>query len=1049
MRFQLLGPLRLSSDSGDIGLPGVISTHVVGQLLLARGDVVRRDTLIDTVWADRSVRHPVNALQVQVAKIRNAFGAHGESERLVSQPGGYRLALGPGDEVDVLLFEEAVSQGRQAVEGGDDERALAHLRQGLSLWQGEPLEDLVGPAFDAERARLRELRLAAQEDVAAVRLRLNADTEALAGELQVLLAKHPLREGLRALLMQALHQCGRDAEALAVFEQGGRLLSDELGAIPSPHLRDLRTSLLRADPQLGQGTSSPLRGSSPAPANSAASSAPRPPHSERRPAGAEGAAGNSNLRRPLGPFVGRVIDVEAVRNALESERLVTVVGPGGVGKTRLALEVCSLMQPSFDVWWVDLTATDGAGILTAVAGAVGLTDVHAPSGNKAHDYLQRIASLLSHRPTVVAFDNCEHVLDAVAPVVTSLLGRCPSLTVITTSREALRTPGEIVHPLDPMPEAEAAELFSARAGMIDPSFRADGRTRAEILELCRRLDGLPLAVELAAAHVRLLPVRQITERLDDRFTLLTRGERTAPDRHRTLRAVLDWSYALLQVDERRVLTELALYPAGCAPAEPGRTGLAESPAEETAVLQLLSRLADKSLLHSVTHGAGSRLRMLEMVRAYALARLREEEWYGAAEARFTAWACRFVDHGTQQVACGDQAGWVRRLTEENANIKAASDLLREREQQAHSLSLEAQLGYYWFISGREEEGVERLERALKAYDSAPRQLGTMTPQEEWALFYTFAWLAWLNHVAGRHKEAAGYLQRHEALWHRAVNPDLAVLGPCYDTLHAMLNGRPGISELFVTAESKIVGTRFHWDHAVLQTNWATYCLQHGDIVGARRHSSLAVAASEAAGDAFARAFSLTLYGDANVRAHAPDQAREQYEAALALYEPMGARSRWAYTSLRLACLDLAGQARRSAADRLDGAAEVADELGLTDLGAAVSNLRGVLGLMEGRHGEAELEFRSVWNDPSTSAARRAVAAMGLASVSARSGASRQRERVGWLDEVTELHSALLEPLAKTAISELLELGTGRDRDGRHRPLDTLLVGHPSVTAAFT
>lgn len=412
-------------------------------------------------------------------------------------------------------------------------------------------------------------------------------------------------------------------------------------------------------------------------------------------------------------------------------------------------------------------------------------------------------------------------------------------------------------------------------------------------------------MELAAAHVRLLTVREITARLDNRFALLTRGDRTAPARHRTLRAVLDWSYGLLDSAERRVLTELALYVDGCSLKESGRTGLADSAAAETELLDVLGRLVDKSLLFSVSSVGGNRLRMLDTVREYALARLAEESWGAAAEERFTDWAVRFVHEGTQGVASGDQAGWTRRLTEESANIRAASELLVVRSRVAESLLLEARLGYHWFVSGREDEGIERLQRSLSAHDAtAVTRTDEPTAQEEWALFYTFAWLAWLNHVAGRHAVAGSYIRRHEDAWRKANNPDLAVLGPCYDTLHAMLNGEGGVTELFAVAEAAVAGTRFHWDRAVLQTNWSTYCLQHGDVEGARRHGLVAVAASRAAADDFARAFSLTLCGDADESDGLRERAREQWTEAVRILGPIGARSRWAYAVLRLVCLDI-------------------------------------------------------------------------------------------------------------------------------------------------
>ncbi|MEV4880112.1 AfsR/SARP family transcriptional regulator [Streptomyces cyaneofuscatus] len=1077
MYFALLGRLRLRTGSGAVGLPGPVSRSIVARLLLARGGVVQRDTLIDELWVEREARHPANALQVQITKLRAAFAAQGEEERLEFRHGGYRLVLGPQDELDAVLFETAVREGRRSLTDQAYEQAERYFRDGLSLWRGRALDDLDGPVFHAERVRLEELRLSALEGVASAGLELGRTAD-LVPELKALLSVEPLRERPRAQLMLALYRCGRHAEALAVYEEGRRMLNAELGVAPSPELRDLHAAVLRHEPSL-RGPHQPLPGAAegdgPTARLSREAHHPAAP-AAHQPSGAQapapypspGPAAPGNLRRPLGPFVGRRADLDALCATVDRERLVTVVGPGGVGKTRLALETCALAQPARDgVWWVDLTSVGDGGVLTAVASALGLSDASVRPDQPPHDYVHRLTSLLEGRRTLLALDNCEHLLDEIAPLVTALLGSCRSLTVLTTSREPLNVSVEALHPLAPMPEEEAADLFSARAVMIEPGFAVDAAAREHVRALCRRLDGLPLAVELAAAHVRLLTVREITARLDNRFALLSRGERTAPARHRTLRAVLDWSYGLLDVSERRVLTELALYVDGCSLKETGRTGLADSASAESELLDVLGRLVDKSLLFSVSSASsagGNRLRMLDTVREYALARLAEESWGTAAEERFTEWAVRFVHEGTQGVASGDQAGWTRRLTEESANIRAASELLVVRSRVAESLLLEARLGYHWFVSGREDEGIERLQRSLSAYDraAAPRT-DEPTGEEEWALFYTFAWLAWLNHVAGRHAVAGSYIRRHEMAWRKARNPDLAVLGPCYDTLHAMLNGEEGVTELFAVAEAAVVGTRFHWDRAVLQTNWSTYCLQHGDVDGARRHGLVAVAASRAAADDFARAFSLTLCGDADESDGLRERAREQWTEAVRILGPIGARSRWAYAVLRLVCLDIAEGDAAGAVERLAEVDRVADELSADDLVAAVGNLRGVLALHAGRPADAETAFRAVWDSPAAPADRRAVAGLGLASLAATApaapvapvGSRTPQDAHAWLDRVADEHGRLLEPLARSAVGILLD--EFDDRRGVRLPagaasgarrLHERLGNSPSVLAAF-
>jgi predicted ATPase/DNA-binding SARP family transcriptional activator len=1037
MRFRLLGRLELVNGNGAVVPPGAVSRAIVGRLLLAHGAVVQRDTLVDELWEERHTKNPVGALQVQMAKLRAAFAAQGEEARLLFGHGGYRIVLGPDDEVDVPAFEAAVRDGREHLAAGEYEKAESELRLGLSMWRGRALDGLEGRVFEIERTRLEDLRLGALEDVATAGLELGRAAE-LIPELKVLVSLAPLRERSRARLMLALYRCGRFTEALEVYETGRRLLKSELGVVPASELRALHAAMIRHDSSLqGAATDSD--------------------HLALMRLDARPVSGEGNLSRPLGPFVGRRKDLNALREVVDRERLVTVLGPGGVGKTRLALEVCALVPPSRGtVWWVDLAPADDANVLAVVASALGLSDTSVRPDQPPHDYMHRLTSFLAGRSAVLALDNCEHLLDAVAPLVATLLGRCPALTVLTTSRAPLEVPAEVLYPLAPMPDEEAADLFGTRAVMIDPSFAPDAVALHDIRRLCRRLDGLPLAVELAAAHVRLLTVREIEARLDNRFTLLIKGERTAPARHRTLRAVLDWSYALLDTTEQRVLTELALYVGGCS-LELMEAAAPLPGADSAELLHVLGQLVDKSLLVPVSTPDGNRLRMLESVREYALARLREEGRALEAEERLMAWAARFVRDGSAGISSRDQRVWAMRLTEESANIRAASDLMTARSRLSEALLLEARLGYFWFISGREEEGIDRLQRSLQAYDAtAGRRTAEPTEEDEWALFYTIAWLTWLNHVAGHHTEASSYVERHRAAWQSAKNPDLAVLGLCYDALHAMLNGHDDVEELFAVAEAAVVGTEFHWDRAVLQTNWSTYCLQHGDIEGARRHGLIAVTASRAADDDFARVFSLTLCGDADESDGLRTRAREQWAEAARILRAVGARTRWAYVLLRLVCLDITEGEYALAEQRLADVSRLADELSADDLQAAVANLRGVLAVRSGRFADAERILHGVWRCPGAPADRRAVSAVGLAVLATFGPPSptASDDARHWIDRGRETHAGLLEPLARHAVGVLLDRLDNHHRSGANERGGTdqmcdWLASSPSVLAAFS
>ncbi|MEU9892184.1 AfsR/SARP family transcriptional regulator [Streptomyces phaeochromogenes] len=1060
MHFRLLGRLELADGSGAVALPGAVSRAIVGRLLLAGGAVVHRDTLIDELWEDREAKDPVNALQVQVTKLRAALATRDRGGRLRSRHGGYQFVLGPEDQLDTARFEAAAREGREHLAAGAYRQAEGVLRQGLALWRGRALDDLKGRVFDAERLRLEELRLSAREDAGAAGIELGR-AEELVPELTALVAAAPLRERSRARLMLALHRCGRHAEALGVYESGRRLLRSELGVDPSPELRSLYEALLAGDPCPGTATADSVRLSSAHVDSVRLSSAHADSvrlssaHPDFRPA-----PGDGGPDHPLGPFVGRVEELDGLRAALDRERLVTVVGPGGVGKTRLVLEACVLMQSAYDgVWWVDLASVDGAGVLAAVAGALGLSDASVRPDQPPHDYVHRLTSFLAGRRAMLVLDNCEHLLDAVAPLVAVLLGRCPALTVLATSRAPLAVAGEALYPLAPMPDGEAADLFRTRAAMIDPSFTVDGTALHDIRSLCRRLDGLPLAVELAAAHVRLLPVREIERRLDNRFALLAKGKRTAPARHRTLRAVLDWSYALLDSTEQRVLTELALYVGGCS-VELAETAVPLPETDHHEILQVLAQLVDKSLLFTVSTPDGSRLRMLETVREYALDRLRAEGRAAEAEERFMAWARRFVHESTEAYAPAAQGELIRRHTAESANIRAASDLMMARGREAQALSLEARRGCYWIISGREEEGIDRLQRSVRAYDAAAGYRATAeyraTEEDERALFYALAWLVWLSHVVGRYAEGGCFIDRFKAAWRQAKTPALAVLGPCYEPLHAMLNGQDDVEELFVRAEQGVAGTEFHWDRAILLTNWTTYCLQVGDIDGARSHGRAAVEAASASGDDFARACSLTLRGDADESAGLRDHARAHWTEAARILRAIGARGQYAYAALRIVCLDIAEGEVETAEQRLSELARLADELSADDLRAATAILRGALAFYGDRFSDARTIFAGVWDSPTAPLDRRAMSAVGLVAVATFGPPvpSASSDARMWMDRAGEALDRVREPLARRAVGALLDKLDAYFKSGPSGAIGTdrvqaWLVGNPSVLAGFS
>ncbi|MCX4911140.1 BTAD domain-containing putative transcriptional regulator [Streptomyces sp. NBC_00878] len=1051
MHFRLLGHLEvIASDGSPIDFSGPLGRAITARLILAEGRPVQSETLIDELWGERAARNPANALQVQMTKLRTSFAARGEEGRLVTQAGGYQLILSEHDRNDVAEFEDRIRRGREKLRERNYSEAEELLRDALALWRGPALEDMSGLFFDAARARLEELRLTAHEDAVTAGMEWGK-AEELVAELSQLVAAHPLRERPRSQLMLALYRCGRQAEALDVFHNGRNLLDSELGLAPSPELGALHMAILSQDPALkgpGEVSGSPQ--------------APR--------------ATEGNLTVPPGAFVGRVGMMRSLREEIGRQRLVTAVGPGGVGKTRLTLEALSQPGNGAGVWWIDLVTVGKGGVLSALAAALGLSESSVTADQHPLNPLERIVSYLKERTAILAFDNCEHLLDETALLVKKLLATCPSTTIVATSREPLSTSGEVLFPVEPMAAEEAAQLFALRASMINPSFDRSAAEDHEVIELCRRLDGLPLAVELAAAHVRLLSVSEIDRRLNDRFALLVKGERTAPRRHRTLRAVLDWSYTLLSTSEQLVLGELALRVAGCSIEDAEKAGLpqsasdsesesepalepeseSESASKEAAdVLLVLGQLVDKSLIFTVRTPGGTRFQMLETVREYALAKLEAEGNLPPAQARFIAWSLGFVRQGHKGMPSPEQAYWSRRVAAESANLRVASELMTHTGRVTDALRLESTLGYFWYILGREEEGIDRLTRTLDAYDAAMRTSvdhRRPTPEEEWALCYVFVWQAWLNHVSGRHDMALKYEERYTDTWRSASNPDLAVVGPVWDALHARLAAEEGWQARFAAADAGIAGTEFGWDRVALHYAWSTYCLHAGDADAAREHALTGIEVSKAVDDPITLSVCLTACGDAEESVGRREAARALWSEASGVLRSMGARSRWAYRALRLAFLDVGEGLIDSADRRLSEVEKVAAELISYDLGAAVANLRGVVLVGQSRFDEAETVFREVWSSSTSPRNRKAVAGVGLAACVPPSHTERAEgaDPHEILLAVGHLTDQVMEPLTRNAVSCLLADITERPHTvpARRYPLHERLSVSPSVLAAF-
>ncbi|CAM5241219.1 AfsR/SARP family transcriptional regulator [Streptomyces narbonensis] len=629
MIFRLLGPLAVSDPAGvtEPAAGGPKVRALLARLLLDAGRTVPVDRLVDGLYGDEPPAGAQGALQAQVSRLRRVLPPGVTVEH---SPAGYRLVLGtaPAD-VDALRFEALAGAGARAGAAGDPVHAAELLREALGLWRGPALSDVRDAPFAAaQAARLEGLRLDALEALAAAEPASDAsggsgwsdrssgsgrsdrsgssdlsggsgrDLLPLIRELEAAAREHPLRERLRGLQMRALGAAGRQAEALAVYEEVRAALAEELGADPSPELSAVHLGLLRGGEavrgeavrgEAGRGEAGP------APAGMAAPALPA----------------------PLTDFVGRERERERLASLVTVARLVTVVGPGGAGKTRLALEVGTALPG--EARFVDLGAVSGGGrtgsgeVVEAFATALGVRGGGA----------ERLETALAGRPVLLIVDNCEHVVDETAVLVRRLLTACPRLRVLTTSREALGITGESLLPLGALTSEAAEELFVRRAAAVRPGFTGHAR----VAELCAGLDGLPLAVELAAARLRSLSVDELADGLGERlerFELLSRGDRTAPQRHRTLRAVVEWSWSLLEPGERELAARFSVFRGGATAEAVSRVCGAGSGA--------LASLVEKSLLEA----RDGRYRMLETIRAYAAGQLPDADRRPPPTTRTTA-----------------------------------------------------------------------------------------------------------------------------------------------------------------------------------------------------------------------------------------------------------------------------------------------------------------------------------------------------------------------------------------------------------------------------
>ncbi|MEV0134926.1 BTAD domain-containing putative transcriptional regulator [Dactylosporangium sp. NPDC050688] len=842
MRITLLGPFEVrTGDGAGVDVPGARLRGLLIALALETGRVVPKGTLVDWIWGEQPPADATNALHRLVSRLRKVL----PDGAVEGHTDGYRLTV-PADDVDAVRFERLVTASQ--ARGGDDPQRVRLLRDALGLWRGAAMQDAGLPdsaASSAAVTRLEQLRLRALED----RFDAEPSRAELITELTDLVAAHPVRERLTAALMRAFVAAGRDTEALLAYERTKEALADALGVDPSPELSALHVALLRGELRRRE---------------------------ERR----------TNLRAELTSFVGKDADVTAVTELVAGHRLTTLIGPGGSGKTRLATETARAMLADLPdgAWLVELAAIGGDGdVAQATLTGLGLRDaLHGGSPNA--ELTDRIIAAVRDRDALLILDNCEHVIESAATFAHRVLGECRRMRILATSREPLGITGEalwLVEPLtlpdrDATPAetaaAPAVRLLRDRAGAMRKDLGADAHTLATMARVCRALDGMPLAIELAAARLRTMSLDQLATRLDDRFRLLTGGSRTALPRHRTLRAMVDWSWELLSDAERAVLRRLSVFSGG-ASLDAAERVCAGDAVHRDEVLELLTALADKSLLVAGGDGA-PRYRMIGTIKEYAGHRLAEAGETDLARRAHLAYCTDLAETAEPRLRRADQLAWLASLEAEHDNISAAMrGALAAGEAQA-AMRLAAAAGWYWWLGGHKTEGIE----LIMAATDLPGEVTDETRANVYALIVLFE-------GAGRSDEHVVAEWIHKAYEYRRRSGSSSPLLELVEPLERMLQG----PDALLPAWEPLLDSADPWVRALARFHLGKMRIALGrDAAEADRHLEAALAQFRALGERFGISLALTELADHVAARSGFAAAGELFEQAITVVTEVGA-----------------------------------------------------------------------------------------------------------------------------------------------------------------
>lgn len=789
VEIRLLGPVELQVDGRTVALGGPRQQALLALLALRPGQLLAADLLVEELWAGDPPEGADTTIRSYVSRLRQSFAGTASIERTDR---GYILNV-PAAAVDALEFERLVKESGDDLARGAARRARERLAEGLALWRGRPFGEVGGDgALGIAADRLEELRLLANERRIEAELEVGDATDVI-DELEGLIREHPYRERLWHHLMLALYRAGRQADALAAYHRAREGLDEHLGIEPGEDLRALEAAILQQ-------------------------TVPTPAAADERPP----------LPVPASSFIGREAEIVSLETRLQAERLVTLTGVGGVGKTRLALEAARRTASAFDdgVVFVDLSPLRDAALVPGqVAAALGVRE------HGEQDLVELLANHLRTAEHLIVLDNCEHVREATASLVERLLLTSSGLRVLATSRAPLGVPGEAEVPVAPLDLAsDAVTLLLARARAARPSIADDPATLATAARICTDLEGLPLAIELAAARARSLSLDDIAERLDDRFRFLVSWRRLTTARHRTLREAMDWSYELLAPAEQALLAGLSIFAGGFslpAVAEVCTAGDADD------ALLGIEALVEASLLIAEDGPGGTRYRLLETVRAYAVQRLEATGGRHDLRQRHAAWYLELAETAAPELSGERQGAWFARLEAEQDNVRAALAFLVDTRAWDDHIRLAIALTRFWYVRGHLLEGRAHLDQSLKA-DQA----------------------------------------RDPGLRRRALTAaaSLALLQGEYDTAAAL--AEEGLAVARETGEQRLVANAL--------SNLGAIVLAGGDVDRAGPLLEQAVSVARDAGDQRILALAVNNLGDYSLTRGDFDRARPLFEESLVL-----------------------------------------------------------------------------------------------------------------------------------------------------------------------